>query len=75
MRVSDAIADFTPAALLALGVAALTALVAFAIVFLVTSRLALGLDFLIIVGFAIGIAVGIGAFIVTFKKIRSSISD
>ncbi|MCU1252946.1 MAG: hypothetical protein JWQ49_5975 [Edaphobacter sp.] len=75
MRVSDAIADFTPATLLALGVAALAALVAFAIVFLVTSRLALGLDFLIIVGFAVGIAVGIGAFIVTFKKIRSSISD
>jgi hypothetical protein len=75
MRVSDAITDFTPAALLALGVAALTALIAFAIVFLVTSRLALGLDFLIIVGFAIGIAAGIGAFIVTFKKIRSSISD
>ena len=75
MRVMDTISDFTPAAVLALGIAVLAGVIAFAIVFLVTSRFALGLDFLIIVGFAVGIAVGIGAFIVTFKKIRSSISN
>jgi hypothetical protein len=72
---SDALAEFTPAILLALVIAALVAFLTFVAVSLLTAKFALGLDFAITVGLAPSAAAAIGTFIVAFRRIRASISQ
>jgi len=75
MRIGNTIAEFTPALLVSLAIALFASLITFGAIFLVTSTFALGLDFLIIVGCVVGVAIGMGAFLISFKKLRSGISN
>jgi hypothetical protein len=75
MGIGNTISEFTPALLLSLAIALFASLITFGAIFLVTSTFALGLDFLIIVGCVVGAAIGMGAFLISFKKLRSGISN
>jgi hypothetical protein len=75
MRFYERIADFGPAILTTLCLSVLAGAVAFAVVFLISSHFALGLDFLIITGAIAAITVAVAAFVLIFQKIRSSLSN
>jgi len=74
MRLGNAIADLTPALLVAATIGMLAAVLTFGALFVLTAKLSLGLDFFIIVGLVISGIVGIGASIVAFRIIRFRIS-
>jgi hypothetical protein len=71
MRIGNAIAEFAPAAFVSLAIALLASCLTFGLIFLLASKFALGIDFVIIVGMAVGAAIGVGTFLVSLRIIRA----
>ncbi|WP_348269464.1 hypothetical protein P8936_12150 [Edaphobacter paludis] len=72
MELLDAIADNALAIGISLLVGTLAAVLVFGAMFVLTAKLAAGIDFLVLVGLLVAGVVGVVSFAVTFRKIRSN---